>query len=307
MTLSGQRGLLLLPVALTLAVIGALAYAMTSEGSMNVSAVDAQYDIEVARYVAASGVQIAKWRAAKDDCDDDDAEFGTLAVPDGSVTVTDAKLDRGLLTVSLRATTKRKAGTVQVMTRRVQVYDFDSPKQATMIGAGDDDTTIIRTNSTSQADVKTLEATDGAAHPLLTFKLPPELVDKGSLIQADLKITKESGNSTQPNRSLAIHRVTRDWNAKEATWAAARKDQPWTTLGGDYAEPAVASIAIDRLGDYNGVYPVRVDALVQGWADGTYPNYGMLLKPTGLLNAQFVSFNGANKPELTVRYFKRCT
>jgi hypothetical protein len=300
-----QRGILLLPVALTLAIVAALAYGMTSEGSMNVSAVDAQYDVEVARYVAASGIQVAKWRVAKNDCVVDRAKFVDLAVPDGIVTVTSASMSKGILSVSVKAETSRNADTLQAAARSVQVYDFEVPaKQATMIGGGDDDTTIVRIGS--GPDKATLEATEGNAHPLLSFNLPAELADKGSLIQATLKITKQSGNSTQANRALAVHRLTRDWT-KDASWVWARKDVAWTTPGGDYAEPAVASVTIDPgNGATNGAYTLRIDSLVQGWADGSFPNYGMLLKPTRLVNALFVSFDGGNKPELTVRYFKRC-
>ena len=303
-----QQGILLLPVALTLAIVATLAYTMTSEGSMNVSAVDAQYDIEVARYVAASGIQVAKWRAAKNNCDENKAKLGKLDVPGGSVTVAnnDVTMSKGILTVNLIATTNRKTGTTQALGRSLPVFDFNAAaKQATMIGNGGDDTTLVRTGAAPNKD--TLEATDGNAHPLLSFNLPNELADKGSLIQATLKITKLSGNSTQPNRTLGVHRVTGDWKNSEATWTLAKKNDPWAAPGGDYAEPAAASVKIDPgLGADNGAYTVRVDSLVQSWADGTYPNYGILLKPTGLASALFVSFDGGEKPQLTVRYFKRC-
>jgi hypothetical protein len=299
-----QRGILLLPVALTLAIVAALAYTMTSDGSMNVSAIDAQYETDVARYVAASGIQIAKWRVAKNDCNLNQAYFGTLNVPDGSVTVDSAVKSKGFLTVSVKASTSRKA--VQAVSSTWPVFEFDIPaKAATMIGKGDDDTTLVRTGTAPLKE--TLEATDGNAHPLVSFNLPPELADKGSLIQATLKITKQSGNSTQPNRALGVHRVTRDWKTPESSWTFAQKNVLWTTPGGDYDAAPVASIAIDPGGSaFNGAYTVRIDSLVQGWADGSYPNYGMLLKPTRLVNALFVSFEGGNKPELTVRYFKRC-
>lgn len=299
-----QRGILLLPVALTLAIVAALAYTMTSDGSMNVSAVDDQYEIEVARYVAASGIQIAKWRMAKNNCDVNQAKFGTLNVPDGTVTVSSAVKSPGLLKVAVNASTGRNA--VQAVSSTWPVYEFDIPaKAATMIGKGDDDTTLVRTGT--GPDKATLEATDGDAHPLVSFNLPPELADKGSLIQATLKITKQSGNSTQANRALGVHRLTRDWKTPESSWTYAQKNVLWTTPGGDYDPAPVASIVIDPGGSaFNGAYTARIDSLVQGWADGSYPNYGILLKPTRLVNALFVSFDGGNKPELTVRYFKRC-
>ena len=306
MRATGQRGILLLPVALTLALVGTLAYTMTQDGSMNVSAVDAQYEIERARYLAASGVQLAKWRAAKDDCDEDDADFGTVNFLDsaggplGSVVVSDADMGGGNLTVSLTATTERK--TVRALTRKEQLVNLTEVKYATIIGAGGDDTTIVKTDLVSQPDAATLIATEGAAHPLLVFKLPGDL-DRGSIIQADLKVTKNNGNATQPGRSLAVHRITRDWSSGSVTWT-----KPWANEGGDYVETATARVTIDPgLGAYNGAYTWRIDSITQSWASYPAANYGVLLKPTSLANTQFVSFNGANKPELVVRYYKRCT
>lgn len=300
-----QRGVLLLPVALTLAVVAALAYTMTREGGMNVSAVDAQYDIEVARYLAASGMQVAKWRGSVDDCDDDEAGYGTLRLPGGSVTVSSAKENKGILTVSLTATTERKS--VMALTRAMQMIDLDNPKAATIIGPGDADTTIVKGGSASLANADTLTATEDSAHPLVLFKLTPEL-DRASIIQADLKLTKKSGNASQPGRLLSAHRITREWN-KNATWTSPRGDATaWTTAGGDYVETPAASVVIDPgSGAYNGVYTLRIDTLAQAWANSPPANYGLLLKPTALSNVPFISFDGSNKPELSLRYYRRCT
>jgi len=303
---TAQRGILLLPVALTLAVVAALAYTMTREGSMNVSAVDAQYDIEVARYLAASGMQVAKWRGSVDDCDDDEAAYGTLRLPGGSVTVGSAKASKGILTVSLTATTDRNKS-VLALTRAVQMIDLDNPKSATVIGPGDADTTIVKDGTANLANADTITATEGSAHPLLLFKLTAEL-DRASIIQADLKITKKSGNASQPGRLLSAHRVTREWN-KNATWTSPRGDAtPWTTPGGDYVATPAASVVIDPgSGAYNGAYTLRIDTLAQVWANSPPANYGLLLKPTSLANVPFTSFDGGNKPELSLRYYKRCT
>ena len=308
-----QRGILLLPVAVTLAVVGILAYTMAREGSMNLSAVDDQYDIEVTRYLASSGLEVAKWRASKDDCDDDEAAFGTLKLPGGSVTVGSAKENKGILTVTLTATSDRLPPgfdgkrTVTTVTRAMQLYDLDEVKAATFIGKGEEDTTIVRNGTTNLVSSDTLTATEGTAHPLILFKLAGDQ-DRSSIIQADLKITKKSGNNSQPGRLLAVHRLTREWN-KNATWTSPRGDAtPWTNAGGDYAPTPAGSVVIDPgSGAYNGMYTVRIDALVQGWASNAKTNYGLLLKPTALSNVPFISFDGSNKPELALRYYKRCT
>lgn len=299
-----QQGILLLPVALTLAVIGALAYGMTREGGMTVSAVDAQYEIEQARYLAASGVQLSKWRAAKDKCNSGaKASFTDLDLHDdgGKVTVTRTKWDKGRLEIDVHATTK--GGAVHALAKKMWVHSLGDPKQKTLIGGGDDDITIVRNSIKNDAGAKSLEATDGSAHPLVYFELPGEM-DKALIFQANLKLTKESSNSSQADRSLAVHRLTTKWSKDDVTWT-----HPWTNGGGDYVATAAASVAIDpdAPAQFNGVYTLPIAVLVQGWADKSLPNHGMLLKPTRLVTTKFISFDGSNKPELDVRYYLRCT
>lgn len=300
-----QQGILLLPVTLTLAVIGALAYAMTRDGSMNVAAIDAQYDADVARYLAASGVQLAKWRTAKDKCNNGaQANFGTLALPGGTVAVNTTSWSNGSLTVGLTATTTGAgAGAVHASTRKVRVHNLGDPKQKILMGDGDDDITIMRTSPAGLASAETLEATDGTAHPLVYFDLPGEF-DKALIVQADLKLTKQWSNSTQANRSLGIHRITTDWTSNNVTWST-----PWTAPGGDYVAAAAASMTIDPNAptQFNGVYTASIAVLVEQWAAGTVRNYGLLLKPTHLVNTTFTSFDGSSKPELDVGYYLPCS
>ena len=304
MTHRDQQGILLLPVALTLAVIGALAYTMTREGSMNVSAVDAQYEIERAGYLAASGVQLSKWRTAKDKCNSGaKASFSNLDLhgDGGKVSATKTKWDKGRLDIGVTATTNR--GTVHALAREVWVHSLGDPKQKILIGGGDDDITIVRNTGKNDVTAKSLEATDNTSHPLVYFELPGEM-DNALIFQAILRLTKESSSSTQANRSLGVHRITTKWDKNKVTW-----DTPWAYPGGDYVATAAASVTIDpdAPAQFNGVYPFPIENLVQGWADKSLPNYGMLLKPTRLVNTKFISFDGSYKPELDVRYYLRCT
>jgi hypothetical protein len=289
-----QRGILLLPVALTLAIVGALAYTMTREGSMDVSAVDARYDTEVARYLAEAGVNLAKWQNEKRGCDYDNG-FGTVTLPGGRVVSADVDSKNGgsNLSVSLTATTDRGAVHTldDVVVPMVDLGDVDE----VTISSGSD--TTIRNGSTSLAGADYLEASDAKSHGVISFSLPSQLRN-GAVISASMKLTQVDTKSTQPVRSLAVHRVTRDWSTGSATWTT-----PWSTPGGDYAPEPAASVAIAG----NAEYTWRIDALVQGWANGLLANYGVLLKPSGLLDARFGSFErSGSKPQLTVRYFPRC-
>ena len=301
----GERGILLLPVALTLAVIGALAYTMTREGSMNVSAVDAQYEIETARYLAASGVQVAKWRTAKDKCVNrgDAANFVALTLRGGKVDATVEKWDKGVLTVSARATPVatggQRSGAVHTLTRKMQVHNLGDPKIKILIGGGADDITIVK-NSSNPPDAKSLTATDDTSLPLVYFELPTEM-DNALISQANLKLTKEGLNATPANRSLGIHRITTNWTSSSVTWTT-----PWTVPGGDYVAQAAASSLIDENPPPRNEYVFPIHSLVQSWADDRRQNNGMLLKPTRLVNASFTSFDGASKPELDVHYYLPC-
>ncbi|MFC5552044.1 DNRLRE domain-containing protein [Massilia aerilata] len=292
-----ERGLVLLPVALTLAIVGAIAYSMTREGSMDVSNIDARYDIEVARYLAEAGVNLAKWQNQKRGCKSE-IGFGAVALPGGSIVagLIDQK-GKNTLEVSLNATTDR--GTVHAVDKlALTTFDLTGAKDATVDSSGGNDTSITLGVTTGQGPLKYLETTDGQSHALLRFPISGSL-DNSSIITAQLQLTQTDSKSTQMPRSLSAHQVLHDWGAG-ATWTS-----PWTTPGGDYVPTPVATVAIAG----NTTYPLPIDGLVQGWVDHSVDkDKGLLLKPSGLLEAHFASFDAsANSPKLVVRYYPRCS
>lgn len=295
MTGRGQRGILLLPVALTLAITGALAYAMTRGGSMDVAAVDAEYDAEVARYLAEAGLQLAKWQNEQVGCKSKLA-FGSVSLPGGQV-VTD-KVDEGAgqLTVSLTATTAR--GSVsRVEERRLRMHRNVAPEPWVSKDTDIHDA-FIRQGSPGQGKATYLETTDGNAHGLLKFGFPGAM-DDAVVLGAELSLVQIDSKSSAAGRALALHRLTRDWPHDGSTWTV-----PWSAEGGDYVAPPVATVAIGG----NAVYTWRIDGLVESWLNGAVPNFGVLLKPSGLLEARFASVdnNDFPKPKLVVRYLPRC-
>jgi hypothetical protein len=297
---AGQRGILLLPVALTLAVGGALAYAMTRDGGMSVDAVEAEYDTDVARYLAEAGLNLAKWQNEKLGCGSN-AGFGTVSLPGGRIVASDGDINwtgTDSISVSLAASSTR--GASYLLDGRSATVHVTNPSEVTLTNGGSHHDSYIREGlAGAQGGTAYLEASDGKAHPLLSFSLPLD-VQGATILRAELKLTQTDSKSTQPDRSLAVHRLTRAWSDASATWLS-----PWGAPGGDYVTPAVASVAIAG----NTEYVWRVDALVDGWASGAVPNYGVLLKPAGLLDARFGSFEGSGgtRPQLVVRYLPRCS
>jgi hypothetical protein len=295
MTRLSQRGMLLLPVALTLALIGTLAYTLTREGSMQVSAVDAEYDTEVARYLAESGVHLARWQTQKAGCKE--VSFGTVDLPGGRVEATKIDLkSKSDLRVSLKATASR--GTVRTLTDlKTTVYDITKVEPWTSKSDDGTDTTIVKDSDSILEKTDTLALTDDTSRALLKFGSIKDL-ENTSILSAQLTLILYDTNSTQAGRTLTAHRVTRDWTSS-ITWAQ---------LGDAWAPAESASVAI---GDgLPKAYMLDIAGLADAWTSKTIINQGVLLKSSGLLNARFHSLDtatGSNRPKLVVRYHPRCS
>lgn len=304
-----QRGILLLPVALTLAVIGTLAYTMTREGSMSVDGVDAEYETESARYLAEGAVHLVKWQNEKTSCYSETG-FGTVKLMDGTTeigTLETGTIDReGKNTLNITVSAKipaRSAGLAPaeytISERKVAVHDRSDPTTLTLNGSGGNDTSIKDDVNTSLASSHELELRDGKSHALLRFTLPGD-TDGATILSAQLKLVQSYTDSTQTG-TLSVHRVTRDWGPG-ATWTS-----PWAAQGGDHVEAAVARIDVSPV---LKEFIVPLDGLVQAWANKTVDDgKGILLKSSGLPGARFHSLDASvtsNKPKLVVRYFPRC-
>jgi hypothetical protein len=94
-------------------------------------------------------------------------------------------------------------------------------------------------------------------------------------------------------QTVNIHRITADWAENTVTWNSFNEQFDPTIVGS-----FVASVA--------GMYSVDVTALVQGWLDGTYPNYGLLIEqgisPLTAYNSSEWPYNVSTHPMLTVCY-----
>lgn len=75
---------------------------------------------------------------------------------------------------------------------------------------------------------------------------------------------------------LTAYRVTQEWLEAEANWNEAKSGVPWTTPGGAF-DP---SSGVQGFGYYldDPTLNFNITSLVNGWVNGTIPNYGVLLK-----------------------------
>jgi hypothetical protein len=85
-----------------------------------------------------------------------------------------------------------------------------------------------------------------------------------------LVLMEQSTNGT--SRQINVHRLTTSWPENSTHWTT-----PWTTAGGDYASTAVSSFTPSWTG-LAKKDSVNLTTSVQNFVNGTYTNYGWLLK-----------------------------
>ncbi|MFC1944131.1 DNRLRE domain-containing protein [Chloroflexota bacterium] len=96
------------------------------------------------------------------------------------------------------------------------------------------------------------------------------------------------------NQPVNVHRITAPWDEYTVTW---------NSFAGSY-DPAVAGTFMS-VGQFIGWCDVDVTALVQGWVDGTYSNYGLLLEQIGYSWTRYFSSEYEVidlRPKLTIVY-----
>ncbi len=152
-------------------------------------------------------------------------------------------------------------------------------------------------------------------HALIQFDLPA-IPPGAKIVSARLELYHTITNGTPVDPGIDIHRVTRDWvegtqsgggTADGATWDTWDGSNNWTQGGGDFDITPVASGPVSiAINDWES-WDMR--ELVQGWVDGTYPNYGMALKGSGSTDISFASKEDADpalRPKLSITYACEC-
>ena len=114
------------------------------------------------------------------------------------------------------------------------------------------------------------------------------------------KLNLEIRSSTNTPVPIQVHRLTTDWSESTVTW-----NSPWSASGGDYSGNVEGSSTFDfdiTLGHPTETMHFDITDLVNGWVQGSYPNYGLvLLDPTGANESLNVySSEGVTVPTLDV-------
>jgi RHS repeat-associated protein len=150
---------------------------------------------------------------------------------------------------------------------------------------------------------------DGTAdhHAFVQFYVPSILPPDSKILNAKLGMYL-SAETTTNVKSVSAQRVTHSWT-QSVNWNTYNGTNNWTTAGGD-ANTDLQAIN-PSVGGSTGWYYWYPTQLVQGWEDGTQPNYGFMLTDTtfhGTNNGlKFYSSLGpsANVPYLQITYEPR--
>ena len=118
--------------------------------------------------------------------------------------------------------------------------------------------------------------TAGSGSPVLRFSLA-DLPTGAVVNQATLRVHTTGG--TTLDLWVDVTRLRREWVEAEVTWNVAATGQPWAVPGAKdigrdrfpYVESSVLMTGDDRWWEWD------VTTLVQEWANGSWPNYGLIL------------------------------
>jgi hypothetical protein len=144
---------------------------------------------------------------------------------------------------------------------------------------------------------------DGArtSRTLLVWDLS-SIVPSNAIVQsATLGLYLQAESTTSP-LSVGVHQVTAPWTVS-ATWDEADTGLAWGTAGGDFVATPDATATVGGTTGVTATWDLR--SLVQGWADGSIANDGMILEGSGGTNVLHFATTSAptsQMPYLDVTY-----
>ncbi|MCP5093087.1 MAG: DNRLRE domain-containing protein, partial [Gammaproteobacteria bacterium] len=160
-------------------------------------------------------------------------------------------------------------------------------------------------NYGSSAETWVSSAASDTTRSLLRFNMGA--LPTGARIQsANLSLKRWTGSgSDQP---VSAHRIRNSWSEDSVTWNKRESGTNWDTAGGDFDNRAVSTTPV---GPANDRYTWNITPLVQGWVDGSYPNYGVALVAAvdGMPGEQFHTSDDADPsrwPSLSTTYTCAC-
>ena len=96
---------------------------------------------------------------------------------------------------------------------------------------------------------------------------------------------------------VEVRRLNSSWTELNVTWDSRNETNNWTITGGDFDLTIYDNISVDNT---IGWKTWNVTNLVQEWVNGTYSNYGILLKTKTANVATFKTFASSDNTDLAI-------
>ena len=121
-----------------------------------------------------------------------------------------------------------------------------------------------------------------------------------TVVDAKLRLYETSSVAGQ---TISLYRLTNSWIESQMNWTQRDTVNRWITAGGDYNATPVASFAPNVANQYREII---VTELAQNWVNGTFSNYGLLLRSSGAIGevkfASRESLTTTQLPELCITH-----
>jgi hypothetical protein len=121
-----------------------------------------------------------------------------------------------------------------------------------------------------------------------------------TVVDATLRLYETTSSAGQ---TINLYRLTNSWIEPQMNWSYRDSVNRWITPGGDFSATPAASFVPNLANQYR---EIDLTSLAQNWVNGTFSNYGLLLRSSGAIGeVKFASreaLTTTQRPELCITY-----
>jgi chitodextrinase len=225
--------------------------------------------------------------------------WDSTSVVDGPVTISAQAVDGSS---NQSALSNRSIVVNNTATPTPVITATSAPPVSVCLGAVQD-TYIIQDAATknhgSDTDMRTKPDAGKERRILIGFDLT-SIPQSSAVVTSTLRLYE---TATKNSQTISLYRLTNNWVESQVTWNNRSISAAWAASGGDYQNTALATFLPNVQNQYRDI---DVTGVTQGWVNGTYTNYGLLLHASGVNGEiKFASrevSSASQRPQLCITY-----
>lgn len=313
-------GFLLLPVTLLLAVIGAISFVLVQD--IGTASRPAGREAERARLLAEAGIAQATWQLNQLTTCSGYSNLPATTIGSDQYQVTVSPTSGSPVTLTATGTLGSGLSGSRVTLKR-QVYKTAGSQLTYTLktGTAGSDAYLDTTNpDKNYGGSDKLILQQGSDYPLLRFDLST-LPTGSRIVEAKLMLYRSApGTFTLSTRNVDAYRLLEPWvegtkngssSADGTTWQARDGTVAWQSAAGTIETTSALDTPHIHFYIWGTAWMEwNITNLVQGWVDGRYPNYGLMLRPTtSVTTEEYASAeadDSTRTPKLVIKYVAPC-